>query len=119
MDNFVFEADIIVPRLESRRHKFVLSVDEMAGLLGRIPTLEIGATLTVDELQHLVRNDGEISSVLRLMGDSETRDHVLRTVAAHAWLDDIPWTVTQSTDEGWGDPRFGKLVRAYMEDLDA
>jgi hypothetical protein len=119
MENFVFEADIIVPRLEARRHRFVLSVDDMAALLGQIPPLVMGASYSVDELQHLVCNDGEISNVLKLKGDNETRDHVLKTLAAHAWLYDVPWTITESTDAGFEDPRFGKLVRVYMEHQDA
>lgn len=115
MDRFVFEADVIVPRLESHRHRFVLDQETMKAVIASIPTAELGLTLNADELQGLIRNDGELANVLKLKGDLTTREHILKTVAAHAWLNDIPWTITQSTDAGQDDPRFDRLVAAYME----
>jgi hypothetical protein len=119
MEKFVFEADIIVPRLESRRHRFVLNRDAMEKFLAEMPPPLPCMNLTLQDLRDLIRNDGEYMNVLKLKGDSESREFLLRDVAAQVWLNDIPWTVTQSTDVGQGDPRFGRLVAAYMENRNA
>ena len=111
----MFEADIVVPRLELQRHRFVLAPDAMAKLIADITPHALDVSITLDDLQGLIRKDGELMNVLKLKGDDTTREYILKTLAAHAWLNDVPWTITQSSDEGLDDPRFGKFVRAYME----
>jgi hypothetical protein len=115
MVNFVLEADIVVPRLESHRHRFVLDRETMERVIAAIPSTELGLTLNAEELRGLICNDGELANVLKLKGDVTTREYILKTVAAHAWLNDIPWTIIQTTDAGQDDPRFDRLVGAYME----
>lgn len=119
MENFVFEADIIVPRLESRRHRFVLDREAMEAVIAAIPPAELGLILNVEELRELICKTGKLANVLKLKGDSTARDYILKTVAAHAWLNDIPWTITQTTGAGQDDPRFDRLVNAYMESSNA
>lgn len=116
MTKFVFEAEIIVPHYECQTHRFALDGAEMEALMAKIPPLTLGIALTLEELQDLIQKDGQLSGVLKLKGDKDTREHVLKTLAAHAWLNDIPWTVTASRDDGIGDSRFGRLLDAYMEE---
>lgn len=115
MEQFVFEADIIVPRLESRRHRFVLDRDGMEKFLAEMPPPLPWVNLTLDDLRDLIQKDGEFMNVLKLKGDSESREFLLQAVAAQIWLHDIPWTITQSVDDGQADPRFGRFVSARIE----
>lgn len=115
MENFVFEADIIVPRLEYRRHRFVLDRDAMENFLANMPPPLPWVNLTLDDLRDLIQNDGEYMSVLKLQGNGETREFLLRAVAGQIWLHDIPWTIIESVDNGQDDPRFGRLVSARID----
>ena len=119
MDKFVFEADIIVPRLEVHRHRFVLDTEAMKQLLAATPMCMFDSSLTVTEVRDLIKKEGEISDVLKLRGDEEVREAVLTALATHAWLNDVPWTITMIQDDGMNEPRFGKLAGVYMEQLDA
>jgi|JI10StandDraft_1071094.scaffolds.fasta_scaffold1654697_2 hypothetical protein len=115
MENFVFEADIIVPRLESHRHRFVVDQHAMEKFLAEMSPPLPGFNLTLDDVRDLIRNDGQFMGVLHLKGRADQRDFMLRSVAAQVWLNDMPWTITQSADEGQDDPRFGRFVSASVE----
>jgi hypothetical protein len=117
MEKFVFEADIIVPRLEMKRHRFELTRVEMEQLLNGVLPLPGFSDITVDELRDLIRGEGEKSSYVRLQGAEQLKQQLLIRLAAEAWLNDIPWTITQSTDHGLDDPRFDKLVSAAVVDV--
>jgi hypothetical protein len=115
MNKFVFEADIIVPRMELKRHRFELDWQQMEQLLAQSGPVNLHGALSAADVCELIDGKGEFVTKAVLDIGSDARARILRSVAAQAWLNDIPWTITQCSAYGTDDPRFDKLVSATMQ----
>lgn len=118
MEKIVFEIDVVQPRREVHRCKFELDKQQVEQLLNPIDAAIYGFEGTVDELIDLVTNSGAVSTVIALKGEQESAQQYVRNFAAKAWLNDLPWQVTNITDDGVDDARFGGLVDAYVKAID-
>jgi hypothetical protein len=114
MRRFVFEADIIVPRLELHRQRYEISMEDMRRLLGMVPAADNELHVTAEDLDDLLTNTGEMSNFVRMSARHEAVRKLLTALAKTAWENDLPWELDQAEGYGIGDERFHEYVRAYI-----
>lgn len=114
MERFVFETDIIVPRLELHRHRYEIDFDTMRQLLAglRDGINELG--IDEQELKQLLTDEGEISTVVAMTGKQDVVRRLIDSLARSAWLNDLPWKLDQAEGYGIDEARFKECVRAYI-----
>jgi hypothetical protein len=114
MRRFVFEADIIVPRLELHRQRYEISMEDMRRLLDMVPAADNELHVTAEDLDDLLTNTGEISTYVSMSARQDAVRKLLTALSKVAWENDLPWKLDQAEGYGIGDERFHECVRAYI-----
>jgi len=114
MEKFVFENDIVVPKLSLVRCRYEITLEKLRELLDGLPPEQNTMNVTAEDLRDYLNNTGEFATAVKLQGTASAVNKLLDTLAQSAWLSDLPWKVDQVEGFGIGDEKFHKCVRAYI-----
>lgn len=114
MRRFVFETDIIVPRLELRRQRYELSMNDMRALLQAISAADNELNVTAEEMDDLLTNAGTIATYVETAGRGAAVRKLVDALSKAAWENELPWKLDQAEGYGIEDERFHECVRAYI-----
>ena len=116
MSQIVFEAGVMIPNWTKEWRHYYLSDVDAANLIATLPEECKGIIESVDELRDLLSGTGVVSTRVALSGNKDEVMKMLTAMAKAAWKNSVPWDVDETEFMYKGDEKFGRYLRAYVQE---